>query len=702
MSYKEIPEVTNAWKRYEEYKKYLQSTNILNVLDENRRFYHGDQYDKSLPKSLPKPVMNICLEYVEKVTAKLLQTPWAVEFNCEDDRENLHDLDMFYDYQMLQISDRLFCADIIKTGFIDGIGMSITAYDKDTYGGRGLYRGFLTRKLIPFEDWFFANPYCEDVQSQQYVGYAQRVPIRVLQDMCRNSEEKELIVPDDWDFHSTDYKKEDIGFKTCTLLTRYFRDRDGEVVFELATKYAHLYTKLPYLHAGKNSKAFENETLDPEKTITNTCIDYEDMYSEKNVIQEKPEQETQGGYEKKLNKFHRYPISVFRPYPIRNSVFGYSILSQLITTQKQVNFVNMMSMTDMQNHGFAKFGIFEDSLVPGQTINNDPAQVLIFKRAPGRSIQSEIVRIEPSSMPNEQVGLGAMFISQARSIYSFDNLKSDDGNLNDTSGYALQQIQKQQNLALEIPQQRFWEYIKDNAKTDLLFFRFYVDEAKYYIRRTDGEIENNENYRVMAQNIYNATGATPPGADENGQLAPTTERVAKEIKNDMFQKDYEIAIEVTQGIAGSQIAESQHFAQVMQILGSSNMDASLMKAWIEGDPAFSRKVKSNLKASIDAVENSQLAQKQAEIDQLKQYIQQMSVQMQQFAQQIEYQKAQVKAIKDAASENAKMNQQFVSAAEQNYKTKLASVDTTTGSTVSEGQIKSQNAKGEQGGSFDTL
>jgi Tfp pilus assembly protein FimV len=206
----------------------------------------------------------------------------------------------------------------------------------------------------------------------------------------------------------------------------------------------------------------------------------------------------------------------------------------------------------------------------------------------------------------------------------------------------------------------------------------------------------------MAQSIYDAQGQKPPGSDENGQLAPTTERVSREISGDMFMKDYEVAVEVTQGIAGSQIAESQHFAQVMQILGSSNMDASLMKAWIEGDPSFSRKVKSNLKASIDAVENSQLAQKQAEIDQLKQYIQQMSVQMQQFAQQIDYQKAQVKAIKDAASENAKMNQQFVSAAEQNYKTKLTSVDTTTGSTVSEGQVKSQNAKGEQGGSFDTL
>lgn len=678
----ETPKETQAWKCYKKYYEgFLIKTNVVNVMKQCRDFYEGNQYGNNVDPALPKPVMNICSEYVEKVKAKLTDTEYAVEFTCEDEKQSLRLLDQFYEYQTQKIGDIDFNASVVERALIDGVGCAFTMYDADTYGLKGLYRGYLKRQIVNFEDVFFANPYCEDPQDQKYLGFVQRISVEEARNLCEVKDRKELIVPDEFDFHS-EYNEDEIGFDTCTLVTRYYRDKNGEVCFEQSTRYCDLFKKPHHLRPNID---------DASNTIEEGKDDYSDMAEEKITIQSKPEKETDKDYRKKLQVFYRYPFSWFRPYPLRNSVLGRSMLTQIMTNQKQVNFMMMMAMLDYQNHGMAKWIVQEDALVDGEVITNDPGQVIKIKNKFGQAVGSAIQRIEPSSASSEQLNQPNILMTLTRQIYGFDNLTASN-NLNDTSGYALQQVQKQQDLVLQIPQERYWLYVRSNAETDLLFFRDYVDEAKFFHKRSVGELSLENSYKTMAENVYGAYGQTAPGADEEtGELPPPKEMVGKTITHEDFMKDFEIAVSVTQGISHNQITESQHINQLFQYIMTGNIDASLIKALINADPSISRKVRSNFVNELDAYENSQIKVKQAEIDQLKQYIKQLQQQFTQMGQQVSYQNEQLSAYKKATQENAEQNKAIMDAYTQEIKNQ----------SVSEGEVKSNNAKEEEGTSFDS-
>lgn len=624
--------------------------------------------------------MNICNEYVEKVKAKLTDTPYAVEFTSDNENAELHLLDQFYEYQTSKINDIDFNASIVESALIDGVACAFTMYDKDSYGLRGKYRGFLRRKKVNFEDVFFANPYCEEPQDQKYIGFVQRVSVQEARNLCEDQSKIELIVPDDFKFGGEEkYNKENIDFDTCTLVTRYFRDKDGEVMFEQSTQFCDLFKKPHYIRPDKD---------DFDDKDNNEHTDYENMLEERITIQEKAETENDSSYRKKLKIFHRYPFSWYRPYPVRNSVLGRSMLTQIISNQKQVNFMMMMTMLGFQYHGMGKWIVQEGALADGETITNDPSQVIHVKAKYNQAVGSVLQRIEPSTTSGELLNQPNAIMTMARQIYGYDNLTADN-NLNDTSGYALQQVQKQQNLVLEIPQQRYWLYIRQNAETDLLFFRDYVDEAKFFRRRNQGEVSSENAYRDMSQSIYDAYGQVPEGADANGQLPMAKEMISKSIKNEDFMSDFEIAVTVTQGVGQSQISESQHYSQVFQWMASGNMDAALLKALVDADPAFSRKTRDTLKGELEAYETSQISNLKAQIDQYKQVIEQLQNQYKQLGQQVSYQESQLKAYKQASEENARNNKEYVNSVLSAQKTHQ----------VSEGEAKSNASRGIEGSQY---
>lgn len=674
----DAPKTTKAWEAYRRYHDgFLNRTNAIGVVKECRRFYEGDQYEPDMDPSLPKPVMNICHEYVEKVTAKVSDTPYAVEFTAEDDSD-MHLLDDFYEYQCLKTHDKSVNAKVLSNGFIDGMGACFITYDADTYGLRGLYRGYIKCYVPDFEDIFFANPYCEDPQDQRYLGFIQRMPVKTAREICENRKLKEFIVPDDWDWNKPDqYSDSDIGEQQCTVVTRYFRDKDGEVCFEQSTRYVDLFKKPYHLRPGLDSV---NTDIDPEDE------EYAEMSPQKTTYQEgNPVRETDGGYEERLKKFSRYPFAWFRPYPVRNSVLGRSVISQLIPTQKQINFLNMIAMLESQNHGIGKWIVQDGALADGQVIDNDPGQVIRVKAKYGQSVGNIIQRIEPSQASGEMINLPTALMTLTRQIYGFDNLTADN-NLNDTSGYALQQVAKQQNLVLEIPQERFWEFIESKAETALLFFRDYIDEAKFYRTRTQGEIDQQESFRQLSQNVMDAYGQQAPGIDSmTGQLPETQRKQSLTITSKHFMKDFQVAVEVLQGIGQSKISESQHLNQLFQYILTGNADAGVVKALVNSDPAVSRKTRQNFINELDAYENSQINMVKAENEQLKDTIRGLQQKFTQMNQQVQYQQEQLSAYKKASEQNARDNQQFMSAMLSGNK-----------SADNEGELKPNNSRGIEG------
>lgn len=684
----EAQKISEGYKKYRHYKDgFLTNANVINAIKQRRNFYKGEQYDKDLSDDIPQPVTNIIWKYVENVSAKLAETDYSVEFISDSNNQNLNKLDKFYEYQKEAIKDVNLGARVIKKALIDGIAGVVTCYDEDEYGCRGKFRGYIKRKIIPFEDWFFANPYCEDPQDQKYLGFVQRISVEEARNLCESSQDKKFVVPDEVDADKVEeYQTDKIDFDTCTLVTRYFREpKTGEVMFQLSTKYVDLYKTPHYLSPEKESKRIDSLKKDEAGNLITE--------NERNTIQTTPVSETQSEYEERLKIFWRYPVAFYRPYPIENSVLGDSAITQLIGSQKQINFDKMMSMLNFQNHGMGKWIVNRGALIEGQTIDNNPAQVIEVELPPGNNVSSVIHRIEPSQVSAEQLNQASTEMAIAEDIYGFAGLTSNNSNLNDTSGYALQQVLKQQNLPLQNPQNLFWDYVRENAMNDILFFRHYVDEAKFYIKKEEGSIQMQESYKQMSENIFSAYGQRAPGSENtvDGMLPEVSRRVEETIKKEDFMKDFQVTATVIQGVGNSRISESQHYTQVMQMVMTGNADPAVIRAWVDADPNFSQRVRENLHDALEASENSRVAQLTATIQEYKQVIQQQNQALQEYSQRFNYAQKQLDSYKKATEQNAQENKAIMDAYTSQFKDSI----------VEEGEVKSNNARGIEGSSFDS-
>lgn len=687
---------TVPYKCYKRYRDtFYNKSNLDEVLKENRDFYSGRQYS-DMPSNMPKPTFNICREGVEKIMAKILETKSAIQFIADMDTENLQTLDNFYEYQMKEIDDDEITAMVCKMGLIDGMGVSITAYDDDTIGSNSQFRGFLKREVIPFENTYWENPYTSDEQDQQYWGYVMPMEVSAVKAICegdRSDEElNRLLAPEYEQLSTTNSEKlaSDIDGNVINVYTRFFR-LDGEVYFELATQfcdiYEHPHALNPRLNEEKIKKAKEEylkslekeEEQSQDKEIRDYIFD-----PSKYTLFTKAKKSNDKELKKSKSKFYRYPVSIYKPYPQHGSIVGESFVSQIVANQKIINYIFLMIILIMQNHAMPKILTKPDAL-RNQVYDTSPNQILVDYTPIQSGVQWGITRLQSGDAVNSNlIEIGNNVLKLTRNINGFDDLTASV--TADTSGYAYQQMVQQANVTIQQPQKRLWRYLKNNARTDILYFKHYIPSAKYYIRLDDASYELNENYRQMAQGVIDS-GSVP---SLNKEILPQTQRVqVKDIGEEMFDSDFNVTIDVEQGIASSQLSESQHYQNVFQYIASGNLDADKIRLMVENDPAFSAKTRSRVLKSLEALENSQLQVKNDEITQLKQMCEQLVAQLNQSKQQIDYlgarDKARNQAFKQSIDENKAAVEAFANQPQQGLMT--------------ESEVKSQNAKGKSGGSF---
>ncbi len=672
-----------CWERY--HNTFYNRSNVHEMMQESRNFVSGHQYESDEINDLPKPVFNICREEVEKTVAKLLEVQPAVEFVADVDAENLTKLDNFYEYQLAEIDDEDIRSRVCRTGMIDGVAVVTTSFDEDTLGVESLFKGFLKREIIPFERTFYENPYCNDIQDQQYWGYHFRMSVNAVKHLVEGKSKEEideLILPEDYYDAQTKYSTQNIDNQTVNVYVRFFR-LDGEVFFEMATRWCDIYEHPHALNPKINEKLIKMKKKDFLAKLDDVdieeykqIVDY-DLDDPKYTLFTKAVRFSNKEYKKAKSKFYRYPVSVFRPYPIEGSILGESAVSLIIANQKIINYTFLLIILIMQSHAMPKI-LAKPSALKGQEYDNSPNQILTDYTPITEYNGWGITRLSSGDAVNSNlIEIGSSIIKLTRNINGFDDLVSNI--TNDTSGYAYQQVVKQANLTLQEPQKKFWKYVKDIARTDILYFKHYINKAKYYVKQSDSKVSLDNRYKEMSEQLNAKMG-------KNKKLPDVRKIQVLDIDSQMFDSEFNVTIEVEAGIAGSQISESQHYQQVFQYIASGNLDADKIRVMIENDPAFSSKTRQRIMHSLEALEISQLQIKNQEIAELRGMIENLVANLQTANQNLEILKMRDKAKEEALKENIEMNQKFF----ESFAPK---------NTMTESEVKSNNAKGRSGGSF---
>lgn len=641
-------ESTINYSCYLQDKSFKEKSNLNGAVTEARNFCNGKQFDDNNEDNAIRVSQNFCSFSAYLKSAKIVGTKRYITFTADDSAYDCHALERFDQYNYSKLGEETKGFQTCIDGEVDGTGLYFYRWDKDDISYKGIYRGGLVGENTDILNVAVANPFLNGVQNQKWIMFWRDEEVDAVRDMVERKNKKELkevrnaIVPDN--YVETGIDKEDISFGMCTLFTRYFRV-EGEVCFMCSTKDVDLFEYPHFLNPDVNKRIkerlidivdeYNEEDEDDEDEVDNGNkvadykIDTQDMIMQitKAEILSKKE------YEEHQEKFYLYPFARFAPLEIKNSFYGRSDITDMVRIQKGYNFAISMVLKCLENNAYNKIFVKEGAL-EGQEITNEPGQVIVDHSRMTNGWGIKFAESQP--MPNGVTEYAMNLFNQTRLIYGFNDVMDGSVSNQDISGYAVQQMIKQANSSIEQIQQLYWQFEKEKAEIRLMFYKFYVDKAKYTYELKDYEVEDRENKRQMLLNRrqqLQQQGADLEIGDVNLNEKTRKIQVRDFSGRDIYGKNFDINVEVMQGLANSELAESQMWDTLIMNGGIQNMEPEMLEMYLEANPTVSQRSKATLRAIVEKQklsENYMLKQKLQEamgyLEQLLKYSKELEAQ----------------------------------------------------------------------------
>lgn len=319
-----------TWRQYEAGRNYKRQIGLYSRVEENERFYRGDQWRGG--ERLPKPVFNVISRIVDylvstaavgdvKITYSDENLPFAAnsaEAEAISTAVSLLTENAAYRWEHSRLQSIIYR--LLYDAALTGDGLLYCSWDTDADGGGG-WRGDILTETLDSTNIFPADVTNPDIQSQDYIIISGRASVDSLRSEAREAgaSEKEIskIQPDgcseisergagELAKYEPDYED---GEARATYLIKFFRE-NGYVVFEKSTR-----------------DCLIRRTLTPCKL---------------------------------------YPVAHFSWQTAKNCFFGNSPVSSMIANQKYINRAYAMLMKHMTDSAFSKV-IYDRTRIPEWT-----------------------------------------------------------------------------------------------------------------------------------------------------------------------------------------------------------------------------------------------------------------------------------------------------------------------------------------------
>lgn len=239
--------ITDAWQEYIRGVDFKNRIDLYSTVDENIRFYEGDQWHGISAPDLPKPVFNMIKPSCKFMSVQVKDRKLTLNYTAEgmgvgDDVKTL--LTQIKQYARatwnrlgMEKKNLEGITDAFNTG--DYILYHMWNTDKET--GQP-FKGDLDNAIIDNTNYYPGNPNSHDVQSQPYIIIVFRDMVENVREMARqnkmNGEIESIVQDEDTEYMSGDIGKVELDrHGKCNVLLRMWKD-DGYVWFAKYTKYA--------------------------------------------------------------------------------------------------------------------------------------------------------------------------------------------------------------------------------------------------------------------------------------------------------------------------------------------------------------------------------------------------------------------------------------------------------------------------------
>lgn len=618
-------EVTSLWEDYQNGLAYQQSSGLAKNLPKFVKFYEGDQWPAPTKntKNLPRPVVNIIKMICRNKKSAILSVPVKIIYRAEDDMADVEKFNRFADYIQKELGQDALDKKAIDDAVKKGSYFYHYYWDSEAKGKDGIKEGGLRCEIIDPLNIFFSDPTQLDEQKQEWILIASRENVKSVKAKCDADVDQDAIVSDENDSKYGTIEQE--GDKLCTVLTRYFR-KDGEVYCEKATK--NIVVNKPF-------------AITPDLDAAGKILGFEED-APNNALPDNHEQES---LVPAAVKAHLYPIVVGN-YEIRErSIYGLGEVEGLIPNQKAINFNLAMALLNNQELAWGKYIVLPTAL-KGQTITNEPGQVLIDHTGTGQGIRKmseQAIQSQPLQIIDTLTQLTRV-VTGSTEVMTGETLGAG------MSGAAIAQLQSQAQAPVEELRDAFWIVKEKQGKVLAQFFKlYYTDKAFSY---TEEQLPLDEN-GIPMQGI----------TSEEVQMGDVFSSQEYE------HTEFSIVVEATSGTKAS-AAGDINALDVLLARGAISM-----KTYLKAYPKDALSNRSEILKGIEADEQDQ-------IKKLTQQLEQAQAQNLELAKVVEQQKATVDQVVAVIKEN------------NSLKTFIANLYTEASAKIREGNRQTQlgNAK----------
>lgn len=356
------------------------------------KFYEGKQWPRPTKntKNLPRPVINFTKMICRNKKSAILARKLRLAYKAENEDIDVTPFNEFAAYVMKELEQDRLDKECVDDGVKKGPYCFHYYWDADARGKDALSDGALRCERIDPLNVFFANPKEKDEQKQRWIIISCREEVSTVRSKADEDVDLNAICSDESD--DSYGNSEQDGEKLCTVLTRYFRV-GGEVWCEIATKNAIVRKPFPLAPDIEAARAYLG-------------------YGEEDEPYDAPTSNLPDGTEKESDERARpkaplYPV-VMGSYESREgSIYGIGEIEGLIPNQKAVNFQFAMSLLNAQELAWGKYVVHPNAL-KGQTITNEPAQVLTDYSGTGNGIKKlseQVLHGEPTKLAQELIQL---------------------------------------------------------------------------------------------------------------------------------------------------------------------------------------------------------------------------------------------------------------------------------------------------------
>lgn len=480
-----------VYAEYVKGKEYNTNQNLYDNVQQNRRFYEGDQWHGVNAPNLTKPVFNIIRRVVTYFIAMLVSDDVAVHLTpFKETPENktmtnivAREIDEVIERAKIKAKNRIN----IRNACVDGDTCMFINFNPEKDTGQ-MYKGEIEAEIIENTHIIFGNPYSSDVQSQPYILIIQRMYTNQVKDLAEElglpeDEVSKIVSDDDTNVYSD---SKDYQENLTTVITKYWKEkktvqkiRDGQVEMDFVTR------------------------KPAEETITTVHM----TKVTKDVVLKEPVD----------MEYKLYPVAYMPWETKQNSYHGQSPMTALIPNQIYINKIYAMCMVYTTNNAFPRM-MYDEAKI--KQLTNDVTKGIAV---PNMDLVGKVMdAIKAPDFSNQTLQLIDSTINYTRDLMGASDAAL--GNIKPDNTSAIIAVQQASAVPLEIQRLAYYDFVEDIVR--IIIDIMSCDYGTRFVKITELEAED---LGLMQPQMDPATGM--PVMDEMGQpqMEPQT----------MMQLDFE-------------------------------------------------------------------------------------------------------------------------------------------------------------------